>query len=127
MYETSSRKNCKLTVTLEVVHEKLAGDKTFKASVCQIHDKLKQLLSIHTLANTNQIFHAFLFSIRNYSPEVINIQPCEAELNIILLRVNNFDIKPKNGMEYLFYYMPQTPNKIWEDPDIIIIGVTGVQ
>ena len=31
--------------------------------------------------NNKQIFHAFLFNIRNYSPEVINI---------ILLRVNNY-------------------------------------
>ena len=38
----------------------------------------------------------------------------KSELNIILPRVNNFDIKQK-GMEYLFYYMPITPNKIWED------------
>ena len=45
--------------------------------------------------NINQIFHVFLFNIRNYSPEVINIQRREAELNIILSRVNNFDIKQK--------------------------------
>ena len=53
--------------------------------------------------------------IRNYSFGVINIQRREAELIIILLRVNNFDIKQKKGMEYLFYYMMPTPNKIWED------------
>ena len=40
-----------------------------------------------------ELFHAFSFNIRNYSPEVINIQGREAELNIILPRVNNFDIK----------------------------------
>ena len=34
-------------------------------------------------------------------------------MNIILPRVNNFDIKHKKK-EYLFYYMPPTPNKIWE-------------
>ena len=61
------------------------------------------------------MFHAFLFNIRNYSPEVINIQRREAELNIILPRVNNFDIKQKKGIEYLFCYMASTPNKIWED------------
>ena len=61
-----------------------------------------------------QIFHAFLFNIRNYSPEVINIQRREAELNILLPRVNNFEIKQKKDMEYLFYYMPPTPNNIWE-------------
>ena len=41
--------------------------------------------------NNEQIFHAFLFNIRNYSPEVINIQRREAEVNIILPRVNNFE------------------------------------
>ena len=45
-----------------------------------------------------QIFHAFLFNIRNYSPEVSNIQRREAEFNIILPRANNFDIKQKNAM-----------------------------
>ena len=42
-----------------------------------------------------EIFHAFLFNISNYSPEVINIQRREGELNVVLLRVNNFDIKKK--------------------------------
>ena len=60
------------------------------------------------------MFHAFLFNIRNYSPEVINIQRDEAGLNIILPRVNNFGIEQKKGMEYLFCYMPPTLNKIWE-------------
>ena len=64
-----------------------------------------------------QIFHAFLFNIKNYSHEVINIQRHEAELNIILPRVNNFDIKQKKGMEYLFYYMAPRPNKAWKDKD----------
>ena len=40
-----------------------------------------------------QLFHGFLFSIRNYSPKVTSIQQRLAELNIILPRVNNFDIK----------------------------------
>ena len=65
--------------------------------------------------HNEQIFHAFWYNIRNYSPEVINVQRPEAELNIILLRVNNFDIKQKKSMEYLVYYMPPMPNKIWED------------
>ena len=47
--------------------------------------------------NNKQIFYAFLFNIRNYSPEVINIQLREAELNIILPRVSNFDIKQKKS------------------------------
>ena len=49
-----------------------------------------------------QVFHAFLFNIRNYSPEVINIQRREAELNIILPRVNNFDIKQKKAWNICF-------------------------
>ena len=53
--------------------------------------------------------------MRSYSPEAINIERLKAELNIILPKVNNFDIKQKKGMEYLFYYMAQTPNKISKD------------
>ena len=52
--------------------------------------------------DNKQIFHAFLFNIRNYSPEVINIQRREAELNIILPRVNNFDIKQKKAWDICF-------------------------
>ena len=62
-----------------------------------------------------QIFHAFLFNIKNYSHEVINIQRHEAELNIILPRVNNAHIKQKESIEHLFYCMPLTQNKIWQD------------
>ena len=43
-----------------------------------------------------------LFSIRNYSPEVLNIQRREADLNIILPRVNNFDIKQKEAWNICF-------------------------
>ena len=49
-----------------------------------------------------QIFHAFLFIIRHFSPEVINIQRREEELNIILLRVNDFDIKQKQVWNVCF-------------------------
>ena len=52
--------------------------------------------------NNKQILHAFLFNIRNYSPEVINIQRSEAELNIILPRVNNSDIKQKKAWNICF-------------------------
>ena len=48
-----------------------------------------------SIVDNKQIFHAFLFNIRNYSPEVTNIQRREAELNIKLPRVNNFDTKQK--------------------------------
>ena len=37
----------------------------------------------------------------------------EAGLNIILPRVNNFDIKQKNTWN--IYFMSPTPNKIWDD------------
>ena len=53
-------------------------------------------------SNNKQIFHVFLFNIRNYSPEVINIQWREAELNIILPRVNNFNIKQKKAWNICF-------------------------
>ena len=55
-----------------------------------------------------QIFHALLFNIRNYSPEVINIQQREAELNVISPSVNNFDIKQKRHGIYVFLYATNT-------------------
>ena len=58
-----------------------------------------------------QIFHAFLFNIRNNSPEVINIQLREEEGN--LPRVNNFAIKQKR--RGISYYVAPTLNKISED------------
>ena len=58
-----------------------------------------------------QIFHAFLFNIRNNSPEVINIQLLEEEGN--LPRLNNFAIKQKR--REISYYVAPTPNKISED------------
>ena len=58
----------------------------------------------------SQIFHAFLFNIRNYWPEVINIQRRKAELNIVLPRVNNFDIKQKKAWNicFIIYHQHQT-------------------
>ena len=54
--------------------------------------------------NNKQMFHAFLFNVRNYSPKVINIQRREAELNTVLPKVNNFNIKQKrHGIFVLFY------------------------
>ena len=49
------------------------------------------------LIYNKQIFHAVLFNIRNYSPEVINIQRRKAKLNITLPRVNNFDTEQKKA------------------------------
>ena len=43
-----------------------------------------------------------MFNIRNYSPEVINIQQRKVQLNIILPRVNNFDIKQKKTWNICF-------------------------
>ena len=62
--------------------------------------------------DNKQIFHAFLFNIRNYSPEVINIQRREAELNIILPRVNNFDIKQNWHGIFVSFYTPSTKQNI---------------
>ena len=58
--------------------------------------------------HNKQIFHAFLFNTRNYSPEVINIQQLEAELNIKLPRVNNFDIKQKRHGIFILFYASNT-------------------
>ena len=44
---------------------------------------------------------------------VRNIKQREAEWNITLLRVNDFDIKQKIVSGYLLYYIPQAPNKKW--------------
>ena len=65
--------------------------------------------------DNKQILHALLFNIRNYSPRVFNIQRRETRLNIILPRINNFDINKKKDMQYLFYYLPPTLNKMWEN------------
>ena len=55
-----------------------------------------------------QIFDAFLFNIRNYSPEVSNIQRGEVELNVILPGVNNFNIKQKKHGIYVLLYATNT-------------------
>ena len=54
-----------------------------------------------------QISHAFLLNIRNL-PSVINIQRHEAELNILLPRVNNFDIKQKRHGIFVLLYVTNT-------------------
>ena len=55
-----------------------------------------------------EIFHVFLFNIRNYSPNVINIQQREAERNITLPRVNNFDINKKGHGIFVLLYATNT-------------------
>ena len=52
--------------------------------------------------DNKQIFHAFLFNVRNYSPEIINIQRRETELKIVFPRVNNFYIKQKKAWNICF-------------------------
>ena len=65
-------------------------------------------LQILSSSHNKQIFHAFLFNIRNYSPELINIQLREAELNMILSRVTNFDIKQKKAWSISLLYAIDT-------------------
>ena len=52
------------------------------------------LLLIILFTVNKQMLHAFLINIINYSPEVINI---------ILPRVNDFDIKQRHGIFVLLY------------------------
>ena len=70
--------------------------------------KIKQNPGCSNKEYHKQIFHAFLFNIGNYSPEVINTQRREAELNIILPRVNNFDIKRKRQGIFVLLYATNT-------------------
>ena len=49
---------------------------------------------VNNSSKNKQIFHVFLFNIRNYSFEVINI---------VIPRVNNFDIKQKKAYNILLY------------------------
>ena len=48
---------------------------------------------LRDLYDNKQIFHDFLFNTRNYSPEIINI---------ILPKVNNFNIKQKKACNICF-------------------------
>ena len=79
---------------------------------------VKQISSSHvitnemtTLINKKQILHAYLFNIKNHSPEVIDIQRHEASLSIILLRVNNFDIKQEKAWNICFIIFHQHQTK----------------
>ena len=70
-----------------------------------------------TVYNNKQIFYAFLFNIRNYSLELSDTQRREMELNIILLRVNNFDIKQKSAWNICFIIYPQHQTISWMNAD----------
>ena len=52
------------------------------------------------------------FNIRNYSPEVINIQPREAKVNIILPRINNFNIKQKRHGIFVLLHASNTKQDV---------------
>ena len=54
-----------------------------------------------------------MFDIRNYSPEVINIPRREAKLNIMLQRVNNFNIKQKKtwNVHFIIWQQHQTRSR----------------
>ena len=55
----------------------------------------------------------FFFNIRNYLAEPSNIQRYEAELDIILPRVSNFDIKKESACNIYFIMYPQHQTKSW--------------
>ena len=57
--------------------------------------------------DNKQIFHSFLWNVRNYSPEVINIQLRKAELNIVLPWENNVDIEQKKVWNICFIICQQ--------------------
>ena len=59
--------------------------------------------------NSKLISHVFLFNIRNYSPEISNIQRRDTELNIVLSRVN----KQKLAWNICFIIYPQHQIKSW--------------
>ena len=52
------------------------------------------------------------FNIRNYSPEVINIQRREAKVNIILPRINNFNIKQKRHGIFVLLHASNTKQDV---------------
>ena len=65
---------------------------------------------INGMQNNKEIFHAFLCNINNYWPQAINIQRRKMELNIVLPRVNNFNIKQKKewGICFIICQQQQT-------------------
>ena len=71
-------------------------------------DKSNNNYTFHALLlNMKQIFHAFLFNIRNYSPELRYIQRRKGELNVTLPRVNNFGIKQEMAWNIYFIINPK--------------------
>ena len=70
-------------------------------------------LEICLTYDIKQIFHAFLFNIRNYYTRGNQYSTTGWGVEYYISRVNNFDIKQKKTWN--IYYMPPTPNKLWED------------
>ena len=87
-------------------------------------DSITRMMVIHVIksrdfqrkflfyVNNKQIFHAFLFNVRNYSPEVSNIRRREAELNIILPRVNNSILSKYRHGIFVLLYTPSTKQNL---------------
>ena len=69
---------------------------------CPVHCKYDIQPMSYAVQHNKQICHTFLFNVRNYLPKVINIQRRVAELNIILPRVNNFNIKQTKAWTICF-------------------------
>ena len=69
---------------------------------------------LSNLFYNKQIFHACLFNIKNYSPEVINIQEREVKFNIMLTTVNNFNIKQKKAWNICFIICRQHQTRSWK-------------
>ena len=78
---------------------------------CPVHCKYDIQPMSYAVQHNKQICHTFLFNIRNYLPKVINIQRRVAELNIILPRVNNFNIKQNKQKHELFVLLYATNTK----------------
>ena len=80
-------------------------------SFVKYNDKFEQNHDNYAFKNINskQKFHAFLFNIRNYSPEVSNIQQREAELNIILPKANKLILNKNRCGIFVLLYTPPIP------------------
>ena len=90
----------------KILHKNFFDPKPLRIRLDKVDGTIKTYDRIKCLELSNtynkQIFHAFLFNIRNYSPAVMNVQRREGELNIILPTVNNFDMKQKKAQNICF-------------------------
>ena len=68
--------------------------------------KIPTFFEDHSLLNPKSHLN-----IRNYSPEVGNIQRRKEDLNITLPRLNNFNIKQKMARNVCFIIYPQHQTK----------------